>query len=113
MYTQSAHRKDVTLKFQCTHTEKRYLAVCAKKAGQSMSHYLHGMMLQGYTEKRQVVPPEVQAAIGKLMGVAALLHPFSRKRLDGEDFSALERAEAKEVIRQVEALIQHVKNTLP
>lgn len=113
MYTNTAHRKDVTLKFQCTHFEKRHLAVCAKKAGQSMSHYLHGMMLHGYPDKPKALPPEVLAAVGELMRLAALLHPLSRKRLDGDDFTALERAEAKEVIRQVEALIQHVKNLQP
>jgi len=48
-----------------------------------------------------------------LMEVAALLHPLSRKRLDGDDFNALERAEAREVIRQLLALIENVKKLIP
>jgi len=111
MYTQPAHRKDITMKFSCTLAEKRYLAVCAKKAGQSVSLYLHEMMLQGYPDRPKSLPAEIQIAIGELMQVAALLHPFSRRRLDGEDFNALERAQAKAVIREVETLIQQIKNS--
>lgn len=109
MYTQPAYRKDISLKFQCTHAEKRYLSICAKKAGQTVSYFLHEMMLQGYPGKPKPLPADVQAAIGQLMQVAALLHPFSRKRLDGDEFNALERAEAKAVIHQVQALIEQIK----
>jgi hypothetical protein len=113
MYTQPANRKDVSLKFSLTHLERRYLQTCARKAGVSISTYLHGMMLQGYPKKAEPLPPEVRAAIGQLMQAAALLHPFSRKRLDGDDLNALERAEAREVIRQVQSLIQEIKKLIP
>jgi hypothetical protein len=113
MYTQKANRKDVHVDFKCTHLEKKYLQVCAKKAGLTPSHYLRGMMLQGYPKKPKVIPEEIQTMVGRLMEVAALLHPFSRKRLDAEDFNALERAEARQVIRQVEMLIQQIKNLNP
>jgi Mobilization protein NikA len=113
MYVNAANRKDICLKFMCTQLEKRYLQVCAQKAGLSVSHYLHEMMLQGYAAKPKVVPEDVRDALGQLMKIAALLDPFWRKRLDHEDFNALERAEAKEVIRQVQALIQQIKNLVP
>ena len=113
MYTKPAYRKDVNLYFQCTNAEKRYLGLCAKKAGQTVSKYLHEMLLQGYPDKPKPLPPEVQAAIGQLIQVAAILHPFSRRRLDGENFNAMERAEVKEVIRQAQALIQQIKNFIP
>jgi hypothetical protein len=93
--------------------EKRYLALCAQKAGLSMSRYLHGLMLQDFPDKPKSLPQDVQTAIGQLMQVAALLHPFSRRRLDGDDLTAIDRAEVKEVIRQIEALIQQIKNSIP
>lgn len=71
MYTKPAHRKNIDVRFTCTHAEKRYLAICARKAGQSVSHYLHEMMLQGYPDKPKSLPPEVQAAIGQLRVVQA------------------------------------------
>jgi hypothetical protein len=109
MYVKAANRKDICLKFQCTQLEKRYLQVCAQKAGLSISYYLHGMMLQGYPAKPRAMPEDVRVALGQLMQVAGLLDPFWRKRLDHEEFNALERAEAREVIRQVQALVQQIK----
>ncbi len=113
MYTQPKNRKDVWISVPCTVLEKKYLEVCARKAGQPVSRYLHGMLLQGYPKKPKVVPPDVLAAVSQLMQVAALLDPFSRKRLDGENFNALERAEAKDVIRQTQVLVKQIKNLIP
>jgi hypothetical protein len=113
MYTNPKNRKNICLKFQCTAMEKRWIEVCAKKAGQAVSRYLHEMILIDYPGKTKVIPPDAQACILQLMEVAALLHPLSRKRLDGDDFNALERAEAREVIRQLLALIENVKKLIP
>jgi hypothetical protein len=43
--------------------------------------------------------------------LAGLLHPFQRKRLDGDELNALERAEVRDVIRQVQSVIQQLKNS--
>jgi hypothetical protein len=113
MYTLESHRKKITIRFQCTRLEGKYLEVCAKKAGRKLTAYMHDLALKDYPGLPKTLAPEVREAVGQLMQVAALLHPFSRKRLDGEEFNALERVEVKQIIRELEVLTQKIKNLIP
>ncbi len=110
MYTSKENRKDCMLTFYCTKSERRYIDVSAKKAGCSRFKYLGHILLRGYVDKVRTLPPEVLAFQGQLMHLAGILFPISKKRLDGEDLNALERAEVKQAIRELEELYSQIKN---
>ena len=110
MYKQTRYRKKSKIQISCTQLEKKYIEVCAKKAGLRVSRYLHGILLQSYSKTPKTLPPETRSLVSELMRLAGLLHPFQRKRLDGDELNALERAEVRDVIRQVQSVIQQLKN---
>lgn len=98
--------------FKATAIERRYLAACAKKAELTISTYVHKLVMERKLKEQPTLPPEVIAFKGQLYHLCGLLLPFSQKRLDGDDFNALERAEIKYMIQSVGELTLQIKKHL-
>ncbi|HEV2481489.1 MAG TPA: hypothetical protein VGS79_17585 [Puia sp.] len=77
-----------------------------------MSAYVREGALQGFTHKDRSLPPEVLAFQGQLAEVCGLLEVIARKRLDGDELNALERAQLKEVCRSLQEFLEQIKQHL-
>ena len=112
MYSKRRLVKGVYAKFSCTKAERVYVAACAKKSGMTLSTYLRKGALQGFTSKDKSLPSEVLAFQGVLAQICGHLDIISRKRLDGDDLNALERAQIRELVRSLQELDKQLKNPL-
>ncbi|HLZ86180.1 MAG TPA: hypothetical protein VKQ52_03020 [Puia sp.] len=112
MYSNKSLIKDRTLQFYCTKVQDRYVRAMAKKAGLAVPEYLRRQALAGFVPKEKTLPPEVLSFCGQLRHLAGLLHPIARKRLDGDDLNALERAELKQTKAQIDDILSHIKKSL-
>ena len=112
MFTDKAHLRECQLQLWCTKIELVYIQACAKKEGLTVPRYLHRLALQGYIHKDKSLPQEVLAFRGQLQHLAGLLHPIARKRLDGDDLNALERAELKQTMVEINNLLSQIKKFL-
>ena len=77
-----------------------------------MSGYVRDGALQGFTHKDRSLPPEVLAFQGQLAEVCGLLEVIARKRLDGDEVNALERAQLKEVCKSLQGFLEQIKKHL-
>jgi len=77
-----------------------------------MSAYLRRVAVQGSTSKDRSLPSEVLAFQGQLAHLCGQLEVIARKRLNGDELNALERAELKEVMRSMAELYKELKNHL-
>ena len=109
MFTDKAHLRECQLQLWCTLIEKRYIEACAKKESLTVPRYLHRLAVQGFTHRDKSLPPEVLAFRGQLQHLAGLLHPIARKRLDGDDLNALERAGLKQTMAEINDLLSQMK----
>ena len=98
--------------FRCSPVEKAYIKSCAKKAGKSLSAYVREGALQGFPHRDKSLPTEVLAFHGQLAQACGLLEVIVRKRLDGDDLNALERAQLNEVRQLLQAFLEHIKQYL-
>jgi len=105
-------RKNKDLRVLVSSIELRYLIGCAKQAGVTRSEYVRRVVLEGKIKKDPTLAPEVLAFKGHLLHLCGLLEPFSRKRLDGDDLNALDRAEVKQIIHDVGEMTRQLKNHL-
>jgi len=112
MHRSPSNRKSDRIDFYVTAIEKRYLEACAKQVGLSVAKYMHTMALEKRLKKPVTLPPELLAFKGQLYHLCSVLEPFSHRRLDGEEFNALERAEVKQIIQTVGDLVRQIKNYL-
>jgi hypothetical protein len=112
MYVNKAAKKTGKVSVWCTATEKRYIDSIAKKAGVSASEYLRELGLKEMAGRPKTLPPEVLAYNGHLAQLAGSLSVISRKRLNGEELNALERAGLQHLARDIGSLIQDIKNYL-
>jgi hypothetical protein len=92
--------------------EKAYIKSCAKKVGKSLSNYVCEQVLQGFPHKDKSLPPGVLAFQGQLAQVCGSLEVIVRKRLDGDDLNALERAQLNEVRQLLKEFLEHIKQYL-
>jgi hypothetical protein len=102
----------VHVNFYVTSIERRYLEACAKAAKMTLSTYVHAVVTERRVKKLPTLPPDVLAFKGQLFHLCGLLQPFSQKRLDGDEFNALERAEVKQIIQTADELARQIKNHL-
>ena len=109
MYTDRRRAKLVAVNFACSQVEKLYIKSCAKKAAKSLSAYVREGALQGFEHKDKSLPQEVLAFQGQLAQVCGLLEVIARKRLDGEDLNALERAQLNGVRNSLQEFLQQIK----
>ena len=77
-----------------------------------MSKYVLEQALQGFPQKDKSLPTEVLAFQGQLAQVCGLLEVIVRKRLDGDELNALERAQLKEVNQLLQKFLEHIKQYL-
>src|SRR5579872_5085358 len=112
MFTNKAHLRETKLMLYCTKIELRYIQACAKKEGLTVPRYLHRLAVQGFINKDKSLPPEVLAFRGQLQHLAGVLHPIARKRLGGDDLNALERAELKQTMAEINNLLLQIKKFL-
>jgi DNA-binding transcriptional MerR regulator len=112
MHRNPANRKNKYQAFSVSTIEQRYLIACAQKAGLSISAFIRKVVLEGAGKKAPALPPEALAFRGQLLHLCGLLEPFSRKRLDGDDLNALERAEVKHIIQTIADIARHLKEHL-
>ena len=77
-----------------------------------MSKYVLEQALQGFPQKDKRLPTEVLAFQGQLAQVCGLLEVIVRKRLDGDELNALERAQLKEVSQLLQKFLEHIKQYL-
>jgi hypothetical protein len=109
MYSSRERVKVTRVTFRCSQVEKVYIKSCAKKAGKFLSDYVREGALQGFAHKDKSLPPEVLAFQGQLAQACGLLEVIVRKRLDGDELNALERAQLKEVRQLLEEFLEHIK----
>lgn len=112
MHTRENNRKKHKISLWCTATEKKYIEIRARKAGFSTSEYMREMGLKDYLKKPKTLPPEVLAFNAQLSQLAATLFLIARKRLDGEELNAFERAELQQLRLEISKLIDHIKSLL-
>ena len=112
MYTRKNNRKNHKISLWCTPTEKKYIEIRARKAGLSASEYMREMGLKEYLKKPKTLPPEVLAFSARLNELAASHFLIARRRQDGEDLNALERAELQQLRREIGNLIDQIKSQL-
>ena len=113
MYSNKALVKKFDLRLRCTAIENRYIEACARKAGLTVPLYLRQQALQGFVPKEKILPAEVLAFRGTLLHLAGELYPLVRKRLDGDELNALERAELKRTREAIDAILSQIKKLLP
>ena len=101
MYRVEGCQKNKIIKLFCTATEKSYIDLRARAAGLSASAYIRELGLKDYPNKPKTLPPEVMAFNGQLAQLTGSLELIARRRLDGDDLNALERAELQALARQV------------
>jgi hypothetical protein len=109
MYANRSRVKTESVIFACSPVEKLYIKSCAKKVGKSLASYVRAGALQGFQHKDKSLPQEVLAFQGQLAQVCGLLEVIARKRLDGEDLNALERAQINEVRQSLQGFLQQIK----
>ena len=94
---------------RCSQVELVYIKARAKKTGKALSVYVREAALQGYTSRDTPLPPEVLVFQGQLAQVCGLLEVIARKRLDGDELNALERAQLKEVRQSLQQFLENIK----
>ena len=97
MYSERSRVKGVTLHFFCSKVQEEHIRSCAKEKGMALSPYLRAVAVQGLKTRDTPLPLEILAFQGELCQVAGLLEIIARKRLDGEELNALERAQLTEL----------------
>ena len=112
MHTKKSNKKSHKISLWCTLTEKSYIEIRARKAGLSASEYMREMGLRDYRKKTKTLPPEVFAFTGQLNHLAAQLQPLARKRIDGDELNAIERAGLKQQLGILQQLTLQIKNYL-
>jgi hypothetical protein len=98
--------------FYCSAIEKRYVVSSARQKGMAISSYLRAIAMQGFVDKDKTLPSEVLAFSGELQHVSGLLDTIARKRLDGEDLNALDRAELSAAKGSIQGIVEQIKNYL-
>jgi hypothetical protein len=112
MYKEKNNKKSHKISVWCTLIEKRFIEIQARKANSSASEYIREMALRDYGKRPKTLPPEVLAFNGQLSHLSALLQPLARKRLDGDELNALERAELKQQFTRLQQLTEQIKTCL-
>ena len=112
MYTSKGNRRDQSIRVLCTITEKRYIAARSRSLGFPPAVYLRELGLTGDGKKPRTLPPPVLAFNGQLAQIIGSLEIISRRRLDGDDLNALERAELQALAKAVKQLMQDIKTLL-
>lgn len=110
MHSSPKNKKAQKISVWCTATEKRYIEVRAREAKLSASEYLREMGLRENLKRPKTLSPEVLAFNGRLLHLTGLLQPLSRRRLDGDELNALERATLQQLVKELQSLIMHIKN---
>jgi hypothetical protein len=109
MYQKKSNKKSDKIELRCTLTEKRFIQIRARKAELTTSEYVRKIVLEGSGMKSTTLPPEVLAFNGQLNHLVAQLQPFARKRLDGDELNAIERARLQEQIKAFQQLILQIQ----
>jgi len=109
MHSSPINKKAQKISVWCTATEKRYIEVRAREAKLSASEYLREMGLRENLKRPKTLSPEVLSFNGRLLHLAGLLQPLSRRRLDGDELNALERATLQQLSKELQSLITHIK----
>ena len=109
MYSVRKRVREKQVTVRCSQVELVYIKACAKKTGKALSVYVREVALQGFTSRDTSLPPEVLTFQGHLAQVCGLLEVIARKRLDGDELNALERAQLKEVSQSLQKFIEHIK----
>ena len=112
MYKNRKRVLDAAVQFRCTRVEEKYIQVCAKENGKTVSEYLRRQATQGFLHKDKSLPPEVLAFQGQLAHTCGLLEVIARKRLDGDELNALERAQVNELREQLTTFLEKIKTHL-
>lgn len=112
MHTSPKNKKAQKISVWCTATEKRYIEIRAREAKLSASEYLREMGLREYLKRPKALSPEVLSFNGRLLHLTGLLQPLSRRRLDGDELNALERATLQQLSKELQQLISQIKSNL-
>jgi len=112
MYASKNLRKTKDISVRCTETEKRYITIRAGTLKLSASEYLRELAMHDAAKKPRTLPPGVLAFNGQLAQLIGSLEIISRRRLDGDDLNALERAGLLTLTREVKQLIQDIKRSV-
>jgi hypothetical protein len=112
MYKFGLRRRTLDVRSSVSPAEKRFLVIRAKEAKMSVSQYIRQLVLDQKLKDPPTLPAEVLAFKGQLYQLCGTLQPFSLKHLDNKEWNALDRAEAKHLIRSIEEVIGQLKNQL-
>lgn len=84
----------------------------ARKSGKSLSSYLRKGAVQGFEARDRSLPVEVLSFHGQLAHTCGLLEVIARKRLDGDELNALERAQLNELRLSLQEILHRLKDHL-
>ena len=112
MYSNRRRLVGTSIQFYCTKVEQKYIKICAKQSGRTLSDYLRRGATQGFLHKDKSLPPEVLAFQGQIAHACGLLEVIARKRLDGDELNALERAQLNDLREQLQQFLQDIKTHL-
>ncbi len=70
------------------------------------------LALQGFVNNDKTLPSEVLAFTGQLQHMTGQLEIISRKRLDGEDLNALDRAQLSALKAAIVGIVEQIKKYL-
>jgi len=93
-----AVKRDQLLGVKCTLIERRAIEAKARSANLTVSEYLREMGMTGKIDMRQkALPKEVLRLTGDMNHAAANINQIAKKRNQGDDLNALDRAKLQEL----------------
>jgi hypothetical protein len=112
VYSDRRRKRGIPVKFYCNQVEQAYIKACAKKAGKTVADYMRRGAMQGFEGKDKSLSSKVLAFQGQLAHVCGLLEVIARKRLDGDELNALERAQLNEIRQSLQETFEQIKQHL-
>jgi hypothetical protein len=103
-------KRDQQLAVMCTVVERFVIVSKAEKLQISLSQFLREMGLKGQVNlNRKSIPKEILLLSGTLNHVAANLNQIAKKRNQGEELNALERAQLQSLRTELSTIAVTLK----
>jgi hypothetical protein len=103
------HKRRSSVSVMCTLIEKKIIEANAKRAGMNASVFLRNLGLNTRIEVRvKTLPKPVLEMRGTLNHIAANLNQIARRRNQGDDLNAMERALLDQDVRSLRGLVKNI-----
>jgi len=106
-------KRDQKITVMCSLIERKVIEHKAKAAGLSVSEYLRNLGLNRQVDtSKKALPKEVLLFTATLNHLAANINQIARKRNQGEELNALERAALHRLPNEIQQLANYIKTYL-